>query len=94
MKASSRKVICWRFTVFTPPDSINGIKTTTNSIIAIKALKAIIRYLNFKENTPIIRIGNVLMYSIQAEKAPLDRIIEESAFYVNVCKAYDGGTND
>jgi hypothetical protein len=78
MKPKSGRVMYLRFTADTSPSITNGKKTAINSIIIIMAQTAIIRYLNFNGNTPIMRMGSDC-YS------PLARIIEESASYVNVC---------
>ena len=54
MKISSGKVIYRKFTAKSGPASIRGNKAVNRIITKIMMLKAIIRYLNFTANTPII----------------------------------------
>ena len=72
MKSSSGNVIYRKFTasaILAPdPGSINGNRAVTNIVITIIILNAIIRYLNFNGNTPIMALKG---------------IIKERASYVN-----------
>jgi len=68
MKLNSGSIINCVFTANSCWESNNGTRAVTKIIIMIIMLNAIIRYLNFNLNSPIIT---------------LQEIIKESAFYVN-----------
>lgn len=54
MKSKSGKVMYRKFTANSGPESNSGNRAVIKMIIMIIILKAIIRYLNFNGNTPII----------------------------------------
>ena len=65
-----------------PPVTRYGRKMATSSIMMIIALKAMIRYLNFNENTSIIKDSSYISsYALN---------IEESAFCVNAEEIAEG----
>jgi len=70
-------------------DRINGSRAVTNMIKTIIILKAIIRYLNFNVNSPI------MLVSIKtAAEMPVTGMIKESTFYVNEAKPCCNGGRD
>jgi hypothetical protein len=54
MKINSGRVINLKFAANSGPDSIMGRRAVTNIMTVIIMLNAIIRYLNFNANSPII----------------------------------------
>jgi hypothetical protein len=54
MNSNSGNVMYRKLTAFPDPESTNGIKAATKTIITNIILNVIIRYLNFNENAPIM----------------------------------------
>jgi hypothetical protein len=67
MNSNSGKVMYLKFTVYSYSENNNGNKAIIKRIMTNIALNAIIRYLNFNGNTPIMNIKERLSYVNDAE---------------------------